>query len=235
MKLKYFVQCDEVRTEQGKYSAVGIFDTIFALIYPTQHKQFMILMGFEGGEGKHTVRLAFTDPSGSPLAQADGEFSVASHQHVQNVVFNFENFPLPAEGEYGVAVILDGNEVASYSFRVRPPMERRERTREEIESLLRTPDIIKSVNVEVKCGCGRAYKFQHNLDPNEPVAGGFLPLPPGDVFRCADCGAEQNLAQVRMNLDNLLGMPRGWLNAQQPAGGEGGHRPPPIPGPLGHA
>lgn len=224
-KLKYFIQCDEVRNDSGKFSAVGIFDTIFSFIYPATHKRFFILLGFIGAEGKFDIEVHFTGPDGRQIAKASGEISALSTEQVTNTVFSFENFPLPMEGRYTISVFLDGDFFGEQHFRVQPPFQSRERTPDEIATLLQQPDIIKSANVDVGCDkCKTIYRFQVQLDSSAPVESGFLHLPPGDEFACSVCGQRIPIRQVRRNMDNILGIPRQWLGTTgrpQQAGGSG--------------
>lgn len=225
-KLKYFIQCDEVRNEGGKFSALGLFDTIFSLIFPATHRRFFLLLGFVGGEGEHEVELHITAPDGSALGQTKGQLQLASPDQVGNVVFAFENLPLPKEGRYTLSLFLDGDYCAEHHFSVRPPFARRQRAPEEIAALLEQPDIIKSANADVQCDkCRAVYRFQLQLDPAAPVESGFLRMPPGDFFACGGCGKHIPLTQVRQNLENIVGLSRQWL--EQP-----GQQPPP-PGPAG--
>jgi len=224
-KLKYFLQCDEVRNDQGKFSAVGIFDTIFSFIFPANHKKFYLLAGFTGDPGEHNLELQVSGPDGRVLGNTKGELKLDSADHVANVIFGFENFPLPTEGRYTLSLFMDGDFLVEYPFTARPPFPRKERTPEEIAQLLERDDVIRSANADVECQrCRATYKFQVQLDPATPVGAGFSKLPPGASFLCGKCGNEIPLAQVRQNLENIVGIPRQWL-APKPGGssGSGGH------------
>ncbi len=223
-KLKYFIQCDEVRNDGGKFSALGLFDTIFSLIFPAAHRRFCLLLGFVGGEGEFDVELHITAPDGRTLAEAKGQLQLGSPDQVGNVVFAFENFPLPVEGEYKLSLFLDGDFCAEHFFTARPPFARRDRTPEEIESLLQQPNTIKSANADVQCEkCRAVYRFQVQLDPSVPVESGYLRLPPGDFFACGSCGTHVQIGQVRQNLGNILGLQKQWL--EPPPGQAGGGNP----------
>jgi len=229
-KLKYFIQCDEVRNDNGKFSALGLFDTIFSFIFPASHRKFFLLLGFIGAEGKYDVELQITAPDGRSLGNTKGEINLERPEQVSNVVFAFENFPLPLEGRYTLSIFLDGDFLTEHYFHARPPFPRRERTVEEIAMLLQQDGIIKSANADVNCDrCRATYRFQMQLDPNAPVQQGFMKLPPGDVFLCGSCGNKIALGQVRQNLENIVGIPQQWLNAT-PAGPEGGASPQPEQG-----
>jgi hypothetical protein len=200
-KLKYFVQCDEVRNDNGKFSAVGIFDTIFSFIFPASHKRFFLLAGFTGEPGEHALDLQVAGPDGRVLGNTKGELKLESDDHVSNVVFSFENFPLPAEGRYTLSLFMDGDFMIEYPFTAKPPFPRRQRSREEIDELLKNADVIRSANADVECNrCRATYKFQLQLDPQSQVDAGFTPLPPGNAFLCGKCGNEIPLVQVRQNL-----------------------------------
>lgn len=214
-KLKYFIQCDEVKNEGGKFSALGMFDTIFSFIFPATHRRFFLLLGFVGAEGKYDVELQVTGPDGRNLGNTKGEISLDSAEQVANTVFAFENFPLPLEGKYTLSVFLDGDFLTEQYFSARPPFPRRQRSAEEIAQLLTQPDIIRSANADVQCDrCKAVYRFQQQLDPTAAVDTGFMKMPPGDIFLCAACGNRISLTQVRNNLDNIVGIPKQWLTPQ---------------------
>lgn len=225
-KLKYFIQCDEVRNESGKFSALGLFDTIFSFIFPATHRKFFLLLGFVGAEGKYDVELQITGPDGRSLGNTKGEINLERPEQVSNVVFAFENFPLPVEGRYTLSVFLDGDFLAEHYFHARPPFPRRQRTPEEIAILLQQNEIIKSANADVHCDrCKASYRFQMQLDPNAPVQAGYMTLPPGDVFLCGACGNKIALGQVRQNLENIVGIPQQWLNSNSSASPSGSQPP----------
>ena len=218
-KLKYFLQCDEVRNDQGKFSAVGIFDTIFSFIFPANHKQFYLLAGFTGQAGKHELELHVTGPDGRVLGTTKGLLELESEDHVSNVVFGFENFPLPVQGRYKLSLFMDGDFLVEYPFTATAPP-RRERSAEEIAELVKRPDVISSANADIECNrCRSTYKFQLHLDPNASTEPGFMKLPPGDSFLCGKCGNEIPLNQVRQNLENIIGIPKEWLVPRQPERG----------------
>lgn len=214
-KLKYFLQCDEVRNEGGKFSALGIFDTIFSFIFPASHKRFFLLLGFSGGEGRYDLEVHITAPNGAVLARANGELAIAPEQQGGNTVFGFENLPLPLQGDYTVSVFLDGDFLVEHVFRAQPPFRKHDRSPEEIALLMEQPDIVKTANVEMVCDkCRTTYRFQHNLDPSAPIEKGFVGLPPGEFFICAVCGSRLAVEQLRENMQNIVGIPRQWLDAR---------------------
>ncbi len=214
-KLKYFIQCDEVRNEQGKFSAFGIFDTIYSFIFPATHKRFFLLSGFSGEPGEHDLELHVSGPDGRNLGNTKGHLKLESPESVANVIFEFGSFPLPSEGRYTLSLFMDGDFLAEHFFIAKPPFPRRPRTREEIEALLMQPDVIRSANADVTCSrCGSAYRFQLQLDPEAPVETGFDRLPERDDYQCLKCASMISLAQVRHNLENIVGIPRQWLSPQ---------------------
>lgn len=211
-KLKYFIQCDDVKNDNGKFSAIGMFDTIFSFIFPASHNKFYLLAGFTGDPGDHNLELQVSGPDGRVLGNTKGELKIENPDSVANVVFGFESFPLPAEGRYTLSLFMDGDYLVEHVFTAKPPFPRKERTPEEIQELLTQPDVIRSANADVQCQrCRAAYKFQLQLDPKATVDEGFSPLPPGNSFLCGKCGNEIPLGQVRGNLENIVGIPRQWL------------------------
>jgi hypothetical protein len=224
-KLKYFIQCDEVRNENGKFSAFGIFDTIFSFIFPANHKRFFLLAGFSGERGDHKLELQVSGPDGRILGNTGGELRLESEDMVANVIFEFATFPLPTEGRYTLSLFMDGDFLVEHFFTAKPPFPRRQRTREEIIALLNQPEVIRSANADVECNrCRTNYKFQLQLDPEAPVDEGYERLPEGQLLRCGKCGNEIPLGQVRQNLENIVGIPRQWLSPQGGGGVRTGHQ-----------
>lgn len=211
-RLKYFIQCDEVRNEQGKFSALGIFDTIYSLFFPSTHPRFFLLVGFMGPEGSYPLDVQISDPAGRAIADVKGRLQIAASHQVANAVFCFEKFPLVTPGQYTITLFLEGDFLAEFPFFARPPFEARQRTAEEIAALLERPDIVKSANADVHCPrCKTLYRFQHNLDPKAPVTPGFLALPPGEFFYCSICQTQIPITQLRENLMRIVGVPKSWL------------------------
>lgn len=214
-KLKYFIQCDEIRNDNGKFSALGLFDTIFSFVFPTAHNRFFLLLGFTGEPGRHDLDLELRAPDGSPLGVTKGELTLPTADHLVNVVFAFENLPLPAEGRYSITLFLDGDFHADHHFAVRAPVAPVPRSREEIEALLARPETIKSAHAEIACErCGARYRFQMTLDPAAPVDAGCLRFPPGDEFACGGCANRIALGRIRMNLQNVVGIDHRWISGQ---------------------
>lgn len=232
-RLKYFIQCDEVRNDNNKFSAIGLFDTIFSFIFPASHKRFFLMLGFTGAEGQYDIELHIQAPNRQTLAQTKGMLQLGSADQVGNVVFAFENFPLPLEGAYTISVFLDGDYCAEHQFSARPPVGRRQRSQDEIAALLQQPDVIKSANADISCEkCRVVFRFQYQLDPSSPVEPGYLRLPPGDFFACGNCGHHISIEQIRKNLENIVGIPRQWLEppGQPPQPGRQENRPDPEQG-----
>ncbi|MGB9691757.1 MAG: DUF6941 family protein [Candidatus Sumerlaeaceae bacterium] len=228
--LKYFIQCDDVRNEQGKFSAVGIFDTIYSLFFPTNHPRFFVLIGFVGPKGTFPLEVHISAPDGHSIAEAKGKLQIGAPHQVANIVFCFENFPLIAPGQYTITLFLEGDFLAEFPFFARPPFETPKRTPEEVAALLERPDIVKSANADVQCPkCRSLYRFQHNLDPKAPVASGFLPLPPGDSFVCSVCATVIPIVQLRENLMRIVGVPESWLKAHRGAPQPPADKQPPQP------
>jgi hypothetical protein len=214
-KLKYIIQCDEVRIENGKFSAVGMFDNIYSFIFPAAHKKFFLLIGFTGEPGMHSLDMQVTGPGGESLGNTHGQLKIENRDQTVNTVFAFENFPLPAEGRYTLSLFIDGDFLLEDFFTARPPVPRREKTSDEISKLLEQPDVIHSANADVSCTkCRGIYKFQLKLDPTADVDEGFMKMPPGEAFTCGQCGNIVPLTQVRQNLENIVGIPRAWLSPQ---------------------
>ena len=217
-KLKYFIQCDEVQQKDGKYCPMGLFDTIYSLVFPTQHNKFSLMLGFvNAAPGTYDIEIHISAPNKEVFGEVKGTFVSESADQTINTVFNIEKMPLPMAGEYMFSVFVQGDLLCEYAFRAMPPMKRQENlSAEDLHKLKADPNIIQSANAEVECPkCHQRHKFQLHLDPTALPEKGFMPFPPGNIFKCI-CSNTINLESARMSLSNLVGLPKDVLEKLNP-------------------
>jgi len=216
-KLKYFVQCDSVEKKDGKFSAIGIFDTIYSRIFPIQHEKFSLLLGFtDAVPGKYEVEMEIVSPSGQSICKTQGEFQATSTEQVINLIFNYEKFPLPEAGRYGITVYVQGDACGEYCFSATQPSEMQILlTEEEKEKRIGDKTYVQTISIKINCHkCNNEFKLQLNLDKNKLPDAGYLPFPPGDVLSCP-CGEKIDLSTARKQFGSMLGMPHEMIERMQ--------------------
>ena len=113
-KLNYTILCDDVRQEMGgKFSLMGLFESIYANSFPAVHPRFAIVNEWTGGKGdfKLTIRLLGTNKK-DVLSESDSTMSLFSEtQRHRDIAVRF-NTTFSASGTYWIELLLDGEQVA---------------------------------------------------------------------------------------------------------------------------
>ncbi len=108
-KLSYTLLCDDVRQELGgKFSLMGLFETIFAGSFPAIHPRFAIVNEWTGGQGEFlaTIRLLGPDKN-QVLSESESKLVLYSEtQRHRDIAVRF-NTTFPSPGTYWVEVLLD--------------------------------------------------------------------------------------------------------------------------------
>lgn len=113
-RLNYTILCDDVRQELGgKFSLMGLFESIYANSFPAVHPRFAIVNEWTGGKGdfKLTIRLLGTNKKDA-LSESESTISLFSEtQRHRDIAVRFNTtFTMP--GTYWVQVLLDGEQAA---------------------------------------------------------------------------------------------------------------------------
>jgi hypothetical protein len=111
-KLNYTILCDDVRQEMGgKFSLMGLFESIYANSFPAVHPRFAIVNEWMGGKGdfKLTIRLLGTNKK-DVLSESDSTMSLFSEtQRHRDIAVRF-NTTFSASGTYWIEMLLDGEQ-----------------------------------------------------------------------------------------------------------------------------
>jgi hypothetical protein len=132
MQLEVFALCDFAADYGGKFSVVGVFDTIIARQLPAIHQYCCIAvrMRFEKiEEGQKRVNLSVCDQDGTALLPPiEIPVSVAmppgADSNTIQVVGNIGGMKLDRFGEYSIDLAVDGRHEGSIPFFVRQPPQR---------------------------------------------------------------------------------------------------------------
>ncbi len=108
-KLSYTLLCDDVRQELGgKFSLMGLFETIYAGAFPALHPRFAIVNEWIGGKGEFVAGIRLLGPDKNQvLSESESKLVLYSEtQRHRDIAVRF-NTTFPAPGTYWVELLLD--------------------------------------------------------------------------------------------------------------------------------
>ena len=119
--------CDAATDYAGKLNLLGSFDTVLTTKFPAVHPQCAIALRFvfnKAEEGHRVFRLTFVNEDGKavmpPVELAiDVKIPDEVNYLSRNLIINLQQLKFDAAGQYGVEVLMDGNQVASIPLLVR--------------------------------------------------------------------------------------------------------------------
>lgn len=201
-EIKAFLTCDRAVHQAGKTSCEGIFNTVFALVYPVVHANIYLYIAYMGGKGVFDQKVSFLTENGKVLYESPLEqVRLPTHEFVAHL----EHLELPSPGRYWLSLTLDGQEVKRIWLRAQKTPLRSPFTDDEIKELLANPQSIKKVRAQAECKkCERKHLFQMNLDPKAPLDDGHRPFPESKSFVC-ECGTTHDLKHVWASAWQMLG------------------------------
>ena len=112
-KLSYTLICDDVRQEVGgKFSLMGLFESISAMTFPAMHHRFAVVNEWTGGQGEFAVKIRLLAPDREQiLSESIAKLILYSptqrHRDV-SIRYN-ETFKVP--GTYWVETLIDDEPV----------------------------------------------------------------------------------------------------------------------------
>ncbi len=112
--LVHTILCDDVRQELGgKFSLMGIFETITAASFPALHPRFAVMNEWADGRGEFSSRIRLLAPDRKTIiSESESRFSLFNEsQRHRDISVRF-NTAFPAPGTYWVEMLLDGAQVA---------------------------------------------------------------------------------------------------------------------------
>src|SRR5512139_3349968 len=79
-RLSYTLLCDDVRQELGgKFSLMGLFESIYANAFPATHPRFAIVNELTGGKGEFTIKIKLLSPNKEEvLSESETKISLFS-------------------------------------------------------------------------------------------------------------------------------------------------------------
>ncbi len=112
-RLLYTLLCDDVRQELGgKFSLMGLFESIYANVFPAVHPRFAIVNEWTGGRGDFLVRTRLLSPDQREvLSESESKLSLFSEtQRHRDISVRF-NTTFPTPGTYWIEALLDGERI----------------------------------------------------------------------------------------------------------------------------
>ncbi len=112
-RLSYTLLCDDVRQELGgKFSLMGLFESIYANAFPAVHPRFAIVNEWTGGKGEFLVRIRLLSPDKKEtLSESESKISLFSEtQRHRDISVRF-NTTFPVQGTYWIEALVDGERV----------------------------------------------------------------------------------------------------------------------------
>jgi hypothetical protein len=113
-KLNYTILCDDVRQEMGgKFSLMGLFESIYANSFPAVHPRFAIVNEWIGGKGDFKLTIRLLGPNKKEvLSESDSTMNLFSEaQRHRDIAVRF-NTTFSAPGTYWIEMLLDGEQAA---------------------------------------------------------------------------------------------------------------------------
>ena len=120
MFIKYAFVADKASIDtQGKFSALGIFDTIAALTFPARQREMTFAAYLEGShseKGKRKLSVELRDEDGNKLLAIDQEIELNPKSLKAGVLITFADIIFPKHGNYEVALFVDGRFLGRVTF-----------------------------------------------------------------------------------------------------------------------
>jgi hypothetical protein len=113
-RLNYTILCDDVRAELGgKYSLMGLFESIYSNAFPALHHRFAIVNEWSGGKGEFVVRIRLLAPDRKQvLSESETKLNLFTEtQRHRDISVRF-NTTFTVPGTYWVETVLDDERVS---------------------------------------------------------------------------------------------------------------------------
>ncbi len=109
-RLNYTIICDDVRQEMGgKFSLMGLFESIYAGTFPALHHHFAIVNEWSGGRGEFTVRIRLLAPDQEQvLSESESKLSLFNEAQRHRDISIRYNTTFKVPGTYWIETLVDG-------------------------------------------------------------------------------------------------------------------------------
>jgi hypothetical protein len=112
-RLSFTLICDDVRQEMGgKFSLMGLFESIFSHTFPAMHHRFAIVNEWIGGRGDFMVRIRLLAPDRSQvLSESQTKLSLYNETQRHRDISIRYNTTFKVPGTYWIETLLDDEQV----------------------------------------------------------------------------------------------------------------------------
>ncbi len=112
-KLSFTLICDDVRQEMGgKFSLMGLFESIFSHTFPAMHHRFAIVNEWIGGRGDFIVKIRLLAPDREQvLSESQTNLSLYKETQRHRDISIRYNTTFKVPGTYWVETLLDDEQV----------------------------------------------------------------------------------------------------------------------------
>lgn len=111
--LVHTILCDDVRQEMGgKFSLMGLFETIYAATFPAVHPRFAVVNEWRGGQGEFAAKIRLLTPDrGRVIAESESKISLFNETQRHRDITLRLNTTFKTPGTYWLEMLLDGESV----------------------------------------------------------------------------------------------------------------------------
>lgn len=112
--LSYTIMCDDVRQELGgKFSLMGLFESISAHTFPAFHARFAIVNEWRGGRGDFAAKIRLLAPDQrTVLSESASRFSLFNEAQRHRDISIRLNSTFSVPGTYWIEMLLDDEQIA---------------------------------------------------------------------------------------------------------------------------
>jgi hypothetical protein len=112
-RLSYTLLCDDVRQEMGgKFSLMGLFESISSHSFPALHHRFAIMNEWTGGKGEFTVRIRLLTPDQAQvISESETKLTLFNETQRHRDISIRYNTTFKVPGTYWIETLLDGERV----------------------------------------------------------------------------------------------------------------------------
>lgn len=112
-RLTYTILCDDVRQELGgKYSLMGLFESIYANSFPAVHPRFAIVNEWTGGKGEFRLKIRLLASNRKDvLSESEAVLNLFNEsQRHRDISIRF-NTTFATPGTYWIQMLLDDEQI----------------------------------------------------------------------------------------------------------------------------
>jgi Family of unknown function (DUF6941) len=112
-RLIYTLLCDDVRQEMGgKFSLMGLFESISSHSFPALHHRFAIINEWLGGKGEFIVKIRLLSPDKTQvISESEMKLTLFNETQRHRDISIRHNTTFKVPGTYWIETLLDGERV----------------------------------------------------------------------------------------------------------------------------